>query len=712
MASIATLLDLQNEFSAALNDMTQSLHSAVQPLDNITQSLNNVMQSLSNIASGLARVQINSPPNPNPNQNQNQRNADGGSNQGNAGSSDKKKKGIGDKVKGAVTKNLSMENVGKVLKLSDQYAETSARMGMMNDNLQSTQDLMNMVHAAAQDSRSSFNDMAAAVIGFGTNSGNAFDSSAEIVTFADLMKKQMAIAGMSATDTSKAMQSLSKGLSDGVISGEELSSIFGEAPNMVQNIAEYLGVSTDQVTKMAAAGNLTADIVKNAVFSASDEINEKFRELPMTWAQVGQSIENTALKVFAPVLQMINNLANSAGFQSLVTGAMAAISVLASAVTGIFEIMSAVGGFIVDNWSAILPIILGVIAALIVYNAVMGIGWLTALKDIGVKAKQAIVSGAQATATFLQTAAQQGLNAAIAACPVTWLIIAIIALIAIIFAVCSAIAKATGIAQSGFGVICGAVMAAAAFILNLAIGIINAVIQCFWNMFVTPFLSIIEWILNVVNGGFDSFGGAVANLIGNIISWFLSLGKVVTKIIDAIFGTDWTSGLTSLQDEVLSWGKNDNAITLDRTAPAIDGRFDYGTAFAAGAEWGDGVSSKVSGFFEGFLGGNELPDGKDFLGEYDYSSILDNSGMAEDLNSISGNTDNISDALDVSQEDLKYLRDIAEQEAVNRFTTAEVTINQTNNNNIASDMDLDGVLNGLDNAMGEAIDIMTEGAHA
>ena len=115
-------------------------------------------------------------------------------------------------------------------------------------------------------------------------------------------------------------------------------------------------------------------------------------------------------------------------------------------------------------------------------------------------------------------------------------------------------------------------------------------------MFVEPFIGIIEWILNVCNGGFDSFGGAVANLIGQIIRWFLSLGKVVTKIIDAIFGTDWTGGLNSLQDKVLAWGKNDNAITLSRDAPQLQ-RVDATDAYDTGKEWGDNLQAKIDSFF-------------------------------------------------------------------------------------------------------------------
>lgn len=136
-----------------------------------------------------------------------------------------------------------------------------------------------------------------------------------------------------------------------------------------------------------------------------------------------------------------------------------------------------------------------------------------------------------------------------------FLIIGVItALIIALFNFCNWIAETTGIAESGFGVICGAAMVTGAAILNTVIGVVNGILQIVYSL-AMPFIQIFEWILNVANGGFESFGDAVANLIGQIISWFLSLGKVVTKIIDAIFGTDWTAGLTSLQDTVTAWGK-------------------------------------------------------------------------------------------------------------------------------------------------------------
>ena len=222
-------------------------------------------------------------------------------------------------------------------------------------------------------------------------------------------------------------------------------------------------------------------------------------------------------------------------------------------------------------------------------------------------------------------------------------------------------------AEEIFGFIGGVVAVTAAGIVNTVVGLVNGIIQLVWS-FVTPFLGIVEWVLNVANGGFDSFGGAVANLIGNIISWFLDLGKVVTKIIDAIFGTNWTAGLESLQSKVLEWGKNENAITLDRTAPTIDYRIGYADAWDSGYSAGEDLANALSDF------------------------SLSNAAAAPytpQLDSISKDVGSIKKSVSATDEDLKSLVDIAERRYVNRINvtaqTPVITVNGQNTGNTAAD---------------------------
>ena len=276
-------------------------------------------------------------------------------------------------IKRAVAAYISIQSVGKALNISDELVQTTSRLNMMNDGVQTTAELVNMVYAAAQDARGSFGQMADVVARFGNNAKDAFSSSEEVVAFADLIQKQMTIAGASTQEAANAELQLSQALGSGVLRGDELNSIFEQAPNLIQNIADYLDVPIGKIREMAADGELSADVVKAAIFSAADDINSKFNEMPMTWGQIWQSMQNTALIAFQPVLQRLNDLANSEAFQTFIQGAIEAMAVLANIVLNIFDLIGTVGGFIADNWSVISPIIYGVIGALAVYAAYLGI---------------------------------------------------------------------------------------------------------------------------------------------------------------------------------------------------------------------------------------------------------------------------------------------------------------------------------------------------
>lgn len=623
------------------------------------------------------------------------------------------------KVKSLVGAYVGISTVKNALDLSDELTQTTARLDMMvsqynalNGTMQTTDELSQMIFLSAQNSRASYMDTAASVAKLGNNARDAFASTGEIVQFAELVNKQFTIAGASATESSNAFLQLTQALGSGVLRGDELNSIFEQAPNLIQTVADYMDVPIGKIREMASDGQITADIVKNAMFAAADDIDAKFNSMPMTWGQLWTQYSNLALKTFQPVLQRLNEMANDQHMQTALTGIMNALSGAATIALNVIDVMVTGGAFIVDNWSMIAPVIGGVAAALAIYNGALLLHNAYEAASNGLKMIAAIRSVAHGTATATEAAATTGasaaqiaFNAALYACPLTWIVLAIIAVIAAIYLVVAAINKVQGTTYSATGVICGAVYAAGAFIVNTGVGLLNGLIQLIWSIFVEPFLGIVEWVLNVTNGGFDSFGGAVANLIGNIISWFLSLGEVVTKIIDAIFGTDWTAGLNALQNNVLAWGKNENAITLDREAPTIAYRASYSDAYNKGYDFGQGVENKISDFFGGIKDlGNSGDTGA--LGSYGAAS-----DMAANVANIAGDTSSISDSLDVSEEDLKYLRDIAEQEAINRFTTAEIKVDMSGmSNTVHNTNDLDGIVDGLTTRVLEAMEAVKEGA--
>ncbi|WP_418754030.1 tape measure protein [Eshraghiella crossota] len=623
-----------------------------------------------------------------------------------------------DTVKRLALAYLSMQSVQKVLDVSDELAMTTARLNTMNQAFNEingtateTDTIVKQIYASAQNARGSFGDMAAVVAKFGNNARDAFASQDEVIAFANLIQKQMTIAGASTQEASNAMLQLSQALGSGVLRGDELNSIFEQAPNLIQSIADYLDVPIGKIREMAQDGQLTADTVKAAIFSSADDINAKFEAMPMTWGQVWTSFQNSALMAFQPVLDKVNELANNDQFQGFVENAIGLLAQLAVYVLDFFNTLASIGAFISDNWSIIAPIVYGVITALIAYAAISGI--VAAVN--GVMALSASVHAAaeamQAGATFTATAAQYGLNAALMACPLTWIILLIIAVIAAIFAVCNAIAKMTGVANSGFGVITGGINVVIQFFKNLGLSVANIALG----------------IGNAIAALASNMMTAFHNAICSVQSWFYNLLSTALTVIEGICAAlnklpfvefDY-SGISSAADDYAS--KAAEAAGNKEDYKSIGDAFNEGMstfdtfqdgwaadAFNAGASWGDGVADKVSGMFS--------MDNIDLTGGVD-TSMLSND-FANNAAQTAANTADtadsagrIADSVDISKENLKYLRDIAETEAINRFTTAEIEVTMNNNNTVSSDMDIDGMVDHLSAGVLEAMEQAAEGVH-
>lgn len=646
---------------------------------------------------------------------------------------------------------LTVQGISSVLDVSDELSQSVARLNAMNDGAQSTQELMASVYASAQDARGAFFEMADVVARFGNNAKDAFSSSAEVVAFSNLIQKQMTIAGASTAEASAAMLQLSQALGSGVLRGDELNSIFEQAPNLIQNIADYLDVPIGEIRELASEGELTADIVKSAIFDAADEINANFEAMPMTFEQAVQSIENMALMAFQPaldklneltsseafqvlmveasrafsiisglaveVLDRVNDIANNDGFQSFIGSAVSAFSVLAGIALGALDLIIGAASIIADNWNIISPVILGVAAALAVYNATMGIAWLTTLKDIAAKVAHAVASAAETAAIFAMTVAQEGLNVALAACPITWIIIAIIALIAVIFAVCAAIAKFTGAAESGFGVFCGAVNVAIAFsknlfytVANVALGIWNALSACANN------------IQTAFRNAFYTIESGFYELLSTALKVVEGICKALNKLPFIEFDYSGIAGMADSYAHKSAEAFNNRGRYESVTDAFSKGFNTFDTfqdgwisdAFKRGAAWGDSVGDKISGIFDNFA--VDMPDPG-----YDLDSVMDSidtRNMGNTLDDICGssgdtaaNTAHMADSLSMSAEELRYLREIAEREAINKFTTAEIKITMNNNNAISGNDDIDGFINELEIRTEEAMTRLAEGDH-
>lgn len=539
----------------------------------------------------------------------------------------------------------------------------------------------------------------------GMSGGGALDSTA-LVDYATGLGKIMTGAYDAMNEKGFEFSDTQKAIINGTATQAQIVQTLG---------AEYADASSD----MQAAATISQVIEESwaGLYENMSQTPEgKIIQLTNAWGDLEEELGGI---LYPAVLDFLNlfteNWDEVSEFCTMFANGLAILVELATQlVNGALLIASAFQ----DNWGWIAPIVWGIVAAFTAYQIALGVvngiqaihnaqlGWaaVQAYKAAAANTTLAAAEQAKAMAAAAATAAQYGFNAALLACPVTWIVAAILALIVILYALVGIINQVAGTSISATGLITGAVAVAGAFILNIGIGLYNSFIAVI-AAFVNFFIGIIEWVLNAANGGFNSFGDAVANLIGQIISWFLSLGQIVTTIIDAIFGTDWTAGLEGLKNSVTQWGKNENAITLDRMDTSTAGlqRFDYGDAASAGYDFGAGLESKVGNLFN-FSG--SIPSIEDYAG-----LIADNANLST-LPDIADNTGKIKDTLSDTDEDLKYLRDMAEMEVINRFTTAEVKVDMSGmQNNISNGMDLDGVTSALTDGIMEAIEVTAEGVH-
>ena len=619
-------------------------------------------------------------------------------------------------IKGAVAAYATIQTLSTALNLSDQLTSTTARLNLMNDGLQTTQDLQNMIYLSAERARGSYQATADAVSKLGLMAGDAFGSSEEIIAFMEQVNKQFTIAGTEAAGIDAAMLQLTQAMGSGVLRGEEYNSILEQAPNIIQAIADYMEVPKGQLKDMAAEGQITADIVKAAMFAAADDTNAKFEQMPKTFSQIWTSFQNTALMAFQPVLQRMNEIANSEAFQEFVNNAIEGLSLVAGIALEIFDLLVGVAGAVADNWSWLSPIIYGVAAALAVYY-----GWQLAVNAISAITKgihiamaiaqmiHAAATGALTAATAAEIATQNGLNAALYACPIVWIIVLIIALIALFYAAVAAVNKFAGTSVSATGIICGAFMVALAFIGNIFVALWNLVVDVFVLIY-----NLVATVANFIGNVFTDPIGAVCRLFFDLADTVLGILQALASAIDAIFGSNLAGSVQGWRDSLGGWvdetfGKGDEVMAKMNADDMKLGRFEYGAAWDAGYSFGEGIDESIANFDPSSLFNTNVPGADDYANLGNYGSGI--GGIGSGVDDIAGNTGKIADSMDITEEDLKYLRDIAEQEAINRFTTAEITIEQTNHNTVSGKMDLDGVVDGLTDAVNEAVDIIAEGVH-
>lgn len=621
--------------------------------------------------------------------------------------------GLWSKLKGIAATVGGLAAAKKIIGISDDLASTRARLNLIVDDGGSVSELEKKIMASAQRSRSAYFDTASAIASLGSNAGAAFANTDEIIAFMEQINKQFVIGGASAQGQAAAMLQLTQAMAAGALRGEELNSILENAPGIARAIESYMGIAEGSIKSYAEQGLITAEVVKNAMFAAADETNAKFESMPKTWAQIWTSMQNKALSIFNPILTKINQIANSEQFTKVTDGIINGLAGIASVATVVLDLLINVASVVVDNWSWLSPIILGVAAALGVYYGRLLLVRGAELASAAVSGAVAVAKGIMAAATMLvtgatwaQVTAQYGLNAAMYACPLVWIIILIIALVALFYAAVAAVNHFAGTSVSATGLICGAFMAALAFIGNIFVALWNLVVDVFVMIY-----NLVATVANFIGNVFNDPVAAVARLFFDLADTVLSVLQALASAIDTIFGSNLSGSVQGWRDSLGGWVDS----TFDKGEEVMEklnaddlklGRFEYGAAFDMGYEFGQGVEDTVGGLFD-FSAMDSL--GADALDAYGLGNTLD--GIYGNTGDTAGNTAAMSDALDIAEEDLAYMRDIAEREAINRFTTAEIRVEQQNTNYISQDTDLDGIMDAWANDFATKLDVSEEGVH-
>ena len=546
--------------------------------------------------------------------------------------------------------------INKVQNISDKLASTKARLNLLVDDSGSVEALEQKIMASAQRSRASYLTTAKAISQMGLMAGDAFANNDELIAFTETLNKAFVNVGADTQQIEAATLQLTQAMASGVLRGEELNSVFENAQPVIQAIADYLGEPIGKIRTLAAEGKITADIVKNSLLMAADDINAKFESMPMTWGQVFTKASNIALQVIQPLLNGINWLANNI---SIIGPAVLALA-------GAFAVFQ-----IAAHWTEIAA------AATAIYHGVVN------FLSIGF----GILTGNTAAAS----AAVFTFNSALLANPIVWVVMLIMILIGALYAAVAAVNKFKGTTISATGIIAGAFAVLGAFLINT---------------FIVPvqngFARFANFIGNVFNNPIAAVEVAFYDMFLTVLGYISKLAHAIEDVINKIPGVtvDITSGLDNFYagiEKAQQKVKDESGwVEYVKKMDFID----YSDAASAGYKFGQGIDDKVSGFFGG---------GLDSIDAFNMGNAWD--GIYGNTADTAANTAATAEALDVAEEDLAYLRDIAEREAINRFTTAEIKVEQHNENHISKDADLDGIMDAWANDFAEKLEVSEEGVH-
>ncbi len=592
---------------------------------------------------------------------------------------------------------ISWEGVKSAVRITDEYTNTISRLNLINDNLQTTKDLQNQIFAAAQRSRGSYIDMAGAIGKMGILASDAFKSNKELVAFTELLQKTFRIPGSSTMEQQAGIYQLTQAMAAGKLQGDEFRSIMENAPMLADAIAKFTGKSKGELKKMSADGTITASIIKNAMFSAADDINKKFSVMPKTFGDYFNQMRNTAIQRFAPIMERINRFINSpsgvAFFKSIEQG----IAFASRLVTGLINGLTMIVQVIQYNW----PIISGLFAGLLTYLTILGVQQIPALiAKLWLMVPPIL---AQAGAWMM------------ANWPILLVVMAVALLVAALVHFGVSAQEAVGfviglfyslyaVVYNQFALLWNLIASYAEFLINVFIDPVYAVKKLFYDL-ATTFGG---YMYNMARSAEDFAGNFMKTILKAINKTLEGFNWLVDKVND-MFGTDFgkaalfdennihavSDSLKKIMDTLEKPVSTKNVVSIDRMQQKnLKDSFDIG--YKAGFNVTDKALGKLNSAFKG-IGAN----GNGF------------SNLADGISNIDkvGEVGKIRDTVDISSEDLKLMRELAEMKSIQNFVTYTPTV-QVTTGPVSKDVDIDEVVARIEQTLEEELAANAAGVYA
>lgn len=546
----------------------------------------------------------------------------------------------------------------KVIELSDSVISTNARLNLITDSGQTVEDLRADIMASAQRSRADYLDTAAAVAQLRSNAGAAFGSNDETIAFLEQVNKMFVIGGASASAQAGAMTQLTQAMAAGALRGDELNSILEAAPGIARAIEKYMGIAEGSIKSVAEQGLVTAGVVKNALFDMADETNAKFESMPKTYAQVWTQIKNAGLSAFSGVLTRLNEFLNSGTGTALVNSILSGINIIAGGISRLMDLITGVGSFVTQNWDIIQPILVAAVpAALAVIIASMVLWGITS------------VQAAVATITAMS--------------PIILVALAIGAAIGVV----TAIAMKMGVTfDQVCGFIGGLLYGLYAYLFNLVAGVNNGLLA-----FAEFFVNIFQ--LSVYN---------VKQLFVTLANSILDIVREIAVAIDAVFGTNLSEGVQGLQNSMKDWlGEMPEGYKVinKMEMKSIEGYARKG--YSAGQGIGQGITDTIGDLFSfntsDPFGTSNMTDA--------FSFALDGANIGS-----LGEVGKINTEVNIADEDIKLMKDVAEMRYVQNFVTLQPSISMSAT--VTKDADFDAFYDQFGQRLTEEIESDAEGVYS